>query len=80
MTNTTANTNNASFGVHDLRIMLNLIDVVSARGAIKPTEMSAVGELHNKLSSFLSTVDQQAAAAAATAPDGTNVTTNEQGE
>ena len=44
------------------------------------TEMSAVGELHNKLSSFLSTVDQQAAATAATAPDGTNVTTNEQGE
>ena len=49
-----------SFGINDLRIMLNLITVVASRGAIKPNEMAAVGELHDKLSNFLATADAAA--------------------
>lgn len=49
-----------SFGVGDLRLVLNLIDVVSSRGAIRPGEMKAVGELHERISNFLSGIEQQA--------------------
>jgi hypothetical protein len=59
MTNQTA-----SFGINDLRTMLNLINVFVARGAIKPNELTTVGELHDKLSNFLATADAAAKAAA----------------
>lgn len=53
-----------SFGINDLRTMLNLINVFVARGAIKPNELTTVGELHDKLTSFLATADAAAKAAA----------------
>jgi len=52
------------FGINDLRTMLNLINVFVARGAIKPNELTAVGELHDKLTNFLATADAAAKAAA----------------
>lgn len=53
-----------SFGISDLRTMLNLINVFVARGAIKPNELTTVGELHDKLTNFLASADAAAKAAA----------------
>jgi hypothetical protein len=53
-----------NFGINDLRTMLNLINVFVARGAIKPNELTTVGELHDKLTNFLATADAAAKAAA----------------
>ena len=36
-------------GVNDLKLMANIIEVVSNRGAIKANEMQAVGMLYNNL-------------------------------
>ena len=47
----------------DLRIMLQILDVVTARGAIKADEMSTVGTLYGKLKTF---VDQTTQAAPST--------------
>lgn len=47
----------------DLRIMLQILDVVTARGAIKADEMSTVGLLYSKLKTF---VDQTTQAAPST--------------
>lgn len=54
---------NQGIGLNDLRAMLNLIQVVSTRGAIKANEMSAVGDLHDRLATFLASVDKAAQAA-----------------
>lgn len=40
-------------GVNDLKLMANIIEVVSNRGAIKANEMQAVGLLYNNLMTFL---------------------------
>ena len=40
-------------GVNDLKLMANIIEVVSNRGAIKANEMAAVGNLYNDLMTFL---------------------------
>lgn len=40
-------------GVNDLKLMANIIEVVSNRGAIKANEMQAVGMLYNNLMTFL---------------------------
>lgn len=40
-------------GVNDLKLMANIIEVVSNRGAIKANEMAAVGNLYNNLMNFL---------------------------
>jgi len=40
-------------GVNDLKLMANIIEVVSNRGAIKANEMAAVGSLYNNLMNFL---------------------------
>lgn len=42
-----------TLGVNDLKLMANIIEVVSNRGAIKANEMAAVGTLYNNLMSFL---------------------------
>jgi hypothetical protein len=40
-------------GVNDLKLMANIIEVVSNRGAIKANEMAACGMLYNNLMNFL---------------------------
>jgi hypothetical protein len=40
-------------GVGDLKLMANIIEVVSNRGAVKANEMAAVGSLYNNLMNFL---------------------------
>lgn len=44
----------------DLRIMLQILDVVTARGAIKADEMSTVGTLYGKLKTFIDQTTQPA--------------------
>lgn len=60
-------------GVNDLKLMANIIEVVSNRGAIKANEMAAVGNLYNVLMNFLianGAVQQPEAQVAEDAPVG----------
>lgn len=45
--------------VNDLNGMKTIIDLASSRGAFKPNEMMAVGQIYMKLSNFLATVQKQ---------------------
>ena len=40
-------------GVADLKLMANVLEVVSNRGAIRANEMAAVGQLYTTLMTFL---------------------------
>ena len=42
-----------SLGVNDVKVMANIIEVVSNRGAIRANEMAAVGNVYNILMNFL---------------------------
>jgi hypothetical protein len=46
---------------NDLNVnaMKTIIDLASSRGAFKASEMMAVGQVYNKLSSFLASVSKQ---------------------
>jgi hypothetical protein len=60
-------------GVNDLKLMANIIEVVSNRGAIKANEMAAVGSVYNTLMKFLianGAVQQPEAQVAPNAPVG----------
>lgn len=48
---TTAQT--SSLGVQDLKVMLQVLEVVSQRGAIRAEEMAVVGPVYNNLRAFL---------------------------
>jgi hypothetical protein len=52
----------ADLSIQDLSAMKSIIDVVSSRGAFKPAEMMMVGQVYNKLSTFLDAVAKQAEA------------------
>lgn len=53
----------ADLNINDLNALKQIIDVASSRGAFKPgTEMVAVGQVYEKLSSFLEAVAKQAEA------------------
>jgi hypothetical protein len=49
----TTQENPESLGLQDIANMIQLITVVTQRGAIKPAEMSAVGELYDRLVAFI---------------------------
>jgi len=53
-----AQTESAELNVNDLNGMKTIIDLASSRGAFKPNEMVAVGQIYMKLSNFLSTVQK----------------------
>ena len=40
----------------DLQALLQVVDVLSSRGAVKPEEMSAIGAVRDKLARFLASV------------------------
>jgi hypothetical protein len=42
--------------VNDLINIKNIIDVASARGAFRGEELSAVGEVYNKLATFVASI------------------------
>lgn len=52
-------TESADLNVNDLNGMKTIIDLASSRGAFKPNEMMAVGQIYMKLSNFLATVQKQ---------------------
>lgn len=48
------NTNgHVNFTVQDIALMGEIIKVVTARGALKPEELTPIGNLYSKISSFL---------------------------
>ena len=48
--------------LNDLAAMRSLIEVVTQRGAFKATELSAAGQLFDKLNAFLNAAEAQAKA------------------
>jgi hypothetical protein len=48
--------------VADLNLLKNIIDLASTRGAFRAGEMKEIGEVYNKLATFLEAVVAQAAA------------------
>lgn len=61
-----------NFSINDLRTMLQLLTVVSSRGAIKPDEMMVVGELYSKIAKFISAAEQAASKTEPAETEGNN--------
>lgn len=51
--------NGMDLTVNDLNNIKQIIDVASSRGAFRPNEMMTIGQVYNKLETFLGTVAQQ---------------------
>ena len=51
---------NTQITIADLDTLKNIIDLASTRGAFRAAEMKEIGEVYNKLSSFLEVVVAQA--------------------
>lgn len=51
---------NTTFGVNDLRIILQILQTVSTRGAIRADEMAVVGDLFNRITAFVAQAEQAA--------------------
>lgn len=65
-----AATSAPDLNVQDLSAMKTIIDIASSRGAFKPNEMSAVGQVYTKLTAFLDAVTKQAQATQAATQQG----------
>ena len=48
--------------IADLNLLKNIIDLASTRGAFRAAEMKQIGEVYDKLTTFLEAVVAQAAA------------------
>ena len=59
----------AELTVQDLGSIKQIIDVASQRGAFKPNEMVTIGQVYNKLESFLNAVQAQQQAQPEGAPE-----------
>ena len=69
-------------GVNDLKVMANIIEVVSNRGATRANEMAAVGNVYNILMNFLianGAVIAEAPSTEETAEENTDETVKERG-
>jgi hypothetical protein len=55
--------------IADLNLLKNIIDLASTRGAFRASEMKQIGEVYDKLNTFLEAVVAQAAAQEATMPE-----------
>ena len=58
------NNTSPAITIDDLVTIKNLIDVACSRGAFQATEMTAVGQVYDKLTGFLDTVIASAQAQA----------------
>lgn len=56
------NTKSTDLNVNDLIAMKNLIEIVTQRGAFKATELSAAGQLFDKLNAFVTAAEAAAKA------------------
>ena len=63
-----------SLNLNDLKLMAQIIKVVSTRGAIQAEEMAAVGILYTKLISFIKTAEPAEDAEAGEAKETTTAT------
>lgn len=45
--------------VSDLRILNNIIEMVSAKGLIKPSDFTVVGSIYNKITTLLKSISDQ---------------------
>ena len=61
--------NQSHLNITDLAMIKNLIDVACERGAFRAEEMTAVGQIYDKLTGFLKTVIEQAETATTNADD-----------
>ena len=55
--------------INDLGALKSIINVASQRGAFKPNEMVTIGQVYNKLESFLNAVQAQQQAQPEGAPE-----------
>ena len=53
---------NKEITITDLNLLKDIVDLASTRGAFRAAEMKDVGEVYNKLTSFLDAVVAQAKA------------------
>lgn len=61
-----------TLSVADLISLRNLIDAACSRGTFKANEMTAVGEVYNKLHTFIEAAQQQLQSAAPAEPEQTS--------
>lgn len=52
--------NDAPLSVHDIARIREVIDLACSRGAFRANEMSAVGEIYDKVSTFINRVVAEA--------------------
>ena len=64
------NTTQTQITVADLDALRSIVDLAAQRGAFRGAELTQVGIVFDKLTTFLNTVVEQAQAAAATSEDG----------
>ena len=53
---------NKEITIADLNLLKDIVDLASTRGAFRTAEMKEIGEVYNKLTSFLDAVVAQAKA------------------
>jgi hypothetical protein len=53
---------NKEITISDLNLLKDIVDLASTRGAFRAAEMKEIGEVYNKLTSFLDAVVAQAKA------------------
>ena len=53
---------NKEITISDLNLLKDIVDLASTRGAFRAAEMKEIGEVYNKLTSFLEAVVAQAKA------------------
>jgi hypothetical protein len=53
---------NKEITIADLNLLKDIVDLASTRGAFRAAEMKEIGEVYNKLASFLDAVVAQAKA------------------
>lgn len=61
----TQNQTAPELGVQDLQVVLQIIELASNRGAFKGGELSAVGQIFDKINNFVTVFTKQAEEAAA---------------
>jgi len=50
---TNSDNTSVEFTSNDVKVVMNIIDVASARGCFRPPEMKGIGEFYEKLSGLL---------------------------
>ena len=53
VTNSDNDNTSVEFMSNDVKVVMNIIDVASARGCFRPPEMKGIGEFYEKLSGLL---------------------------